>query len=183
MKGIKGRLDGLEGDEGKDGWGAEGLKGFSCPTALLHSAPCFAPHEEGEGCGRSCFSLHQPSCTKPLCPSLFASKTRWVDKLRGAEGREDVPTCVQGPTASWSASAERQRGDGQSPLRKEGVPPPGWERLRERVLLMLRGNTGGHESWGTVGNWQPQWKTSVWLILAKQRLGEPLGDKDHGCGE
>ena len=48
---------------------------------------------------------------------------------------------------------------------------------------MLRGNMEGHESWDTAGNQQPQWKTSVWLVLAKQRMGGPLGDRDRGRGE
>lgn len=34
-----------------------------------------------------------------------------------------------------------------------------------------------------MGNQQPQWKPSVWLILAKQRMGRPLSDGDHSCRE
>lgn len=48
---------------------------------------------------------------------------------------------------------------------------------------MLRGNTVGHESRGAAGNRQHQWKTSVWLILAEQGIGEPLDDRDCGCEE
>ena len=37
-------------------------------------APCFAPREEGEGCGRSCFSPHQLSCTKTSVPAFLPQK-------------------------------------------------------------------------------------------------------------
>lgn len=63
------------------------------PVPLLTSTPfvlCFDPHEDGEGGGRSYFSLYQPSCTKTFCLSVFASKTCFWD----TEGREDVPVCT-----------------------------------------------------------------------------------------
>lgn len=48
---------------------------------------------------------------------------------------------------------------------------------------MLKGITEGHKSWDAAGNGQARWKTSAWLILAKQGVGGPLGDGDRGHGE
>ena len=65
---------------------------------------------------------------------------------------------------------------------KKGVLPQGSRDRGRGCYWCSEERWGGHESCGTVGNWQPQWKTSVWLILilAKEGMGGLLGD--GACG-
>lgn len=144
--------------QGKAEW-AGGLEGRRAERCLLfHCSPLLClphvslPMKRGKATGGTGFFPHiSPSAPKPSVPAFLPQKPAGLissEEQRGGKMSPHVCRDLQ----LLGQPRQRWGGDRQSPPCKEGGPPPGWERPRDGVLLMLRGITEGHESWGTAGN-------------------------------